>query len=127
MESAFIDGAGEGRIFFKIVAPLSKPALATVSLIVLLQYWNDWFTPLLLIRSKDLRPLQYMLQETLRNVRILMEMLREQTGVTVDIAGLPTESMRMAVAVLAAGPMLFVFPFFQKYFVKGLTVGSVKG
>lgn len=126
IESAVIDGAGEFRIFFKIAAPLSKPALAAVGLMIMLNYWNDWFLALLLITKMGMRPLQYILQQMLREVE---EIIRSMAYgyVSVDISKLPTETSRMAMAVIAAGPMLFVFPFFQKYFTRGLTVGSVKG
>lgn len=126
IESAVIDGAGEFTIFAAIVIPLSKPALATIGLMLMLNYWNDWFHALLYITNNKLRPLQYMLQQMLREVEEIIRSLAFGDA-SVDISKLPTETSRMAMAVVAAGPMLFVFPFFQKYFTKGLTVGSVKG
>ena len=125
-ESATIDGAGEFRTFFSIVLPLVKPALATIAVFITLQYWNDWYYPLMYIENKELYNLQYRLYVMMKDVQ---EMVRDaaMSGVQVNIASLPTESMRMAMCVIAAGPMLLVFPFFQKYFVRGLTVGSVKG
>lgn len=126
MEAATVDGAGELTIFFKIVLPLAKPALATVGMFITLNYWNDWFQPLMYIDERELYNLQYRLYILMRDVQ---EMLKNAaiSGMGMSIADMPTESMRMAMCVIAAGPMLVVFPFFQKYFVKGLTVGGVKG
>lgn len=126
VEAATVDGAGEMTIFFKIVLPLAKPALATVGMFITLNYWNDWFQPLMYIDERELYNLQYRLYILMRDVQ---EMLKNAavSGMGVSIADMPTESMRMAMCVIAAGPMLVVFPFFQKYFVKGLTVGGVKG
>jgi putative aldouronate transport system permease protein len=125
-ESAKIDGASDFRSFFTILIPLSKPALATVGLFICLQYWNDWWLPLLYVDTEKLVPLQYMLYRMMANITFLTSQMT-QTGITIDIRNLPNESARMAMCVLAAGPMLFIFPFFQKYFVRGLTAGSIKG
>lgn len=126
IESANIDGAGELYAFFKIIVPLSKPALATVGLFTALMYWNDSFTALLFIYKANLIPLQYILYKIMTNIQMLTVQMKN-LPTTTSAARVPTESARMAMVILAAGPMLFVFPFFQKYFVKGLTVGSVKG
>lgn len=124
IESVKIDGGSEYRIFFSIILPLSKPALATVGLFILLQYWNDWFLGLLYIDSDKLVPLQFLLYRMMAN----MEFLSQAGAVQgIDVSKFPSESARMAMCIIAAGPVLFVFPFFQKYFVKGLTVGAVKG
>lgn len=125
IESAKIDGSSEFGTFFKIILPLSKPALATIGLFIILQYWNDWWLSLLYIEKESLIPLQYMLYRIMNNIQFLTTQM--QTGaVSVKISDLPNESARMAMCIVAAGPMLFIFPFFQKYFVKGLTVGAVK-
>lgn len=126
IEAATVDGAGEMTIFTRIILPLAKPALATVGMFLTLNYWNDWFQPLMYIDDRDLYNLQYRLYVLMRDVQ---EMIRNSavSGMGISIADMPTESMRMAMCVIAAGPMLVVFPFFQKYFVKGLTVGGVKG
>ncbi|WP_304943039.1 carbohydrate ABC transporter permease [Vallitalea guaymasensis] len=125
IESAKIDGSSEFGTFFKIVLPLSKPALATIGLFIILHYWNDWWLSLLYIEKEKLIPLQYMLYRIMNNIQFLTTQM--QTGaVTVKVGDLPNESARMAMCIIAAGPMLFLFPFFQKYFVKGLTVGAVK-
>lgn len=127
VESATIDGASEFRIYVQMIIPLSKPVLATVGVFTLLAYWNSWFQALLYIDKPDLYPLQYMLQIMLRNMQEIMDNLGNNSIGASQINQIPTEPVRMAMCILAAGPMLFVFPFFQKYFVKGLTVGSVKG
>lgn len=126
IEAATVDGAGEVTIFTRIILPLSKPSLATVGMFLTLNYWNEWFLPLMYIDRSDLYNLQYRLYAMMRDVQ---EMTRSiaASGMNIDISSMPTESMRMAMCVIAAGPMLMIFPFFQKYFVKGLTVGGVKG
>ena len=129
VESAKIDGASELTIFFKIIIPLSKPVIATVSLLTLLARWNDWNTALIYIRDKELYSLQYLLQMILREVQFIKDMAESSPipGVTMDTSNIPSETIRFAMCIVAAGPMLVVFPFFQKYFAKGLTVGAVKG
>ncbi len=98
-----------------------------MGLMTLLARWNDWNTSLLYIRNEELYTLQYLLQRILREVEFVNSMA-DQMPTSIDIgAALPSESMRFAMCVLAAGPMLVVFPFFQKYFARGLTVGAVKG
>ena len=126
LESAKIDGAGHFTIYTRFILPLSKPALATIGLLTLLDYWNSWQPAMLYIDEKEMYPLQYMLQVMLRNI---MEILKEmQNNISIgNIQDMPSESARMAMCILAVGPMLFIFPFFQKYFTRGLTVGAVKG
>lgn len=124
-EAAKIDGASHLRIFFEIVLPLSKPVLATVALMQLLAHWNDWMTSMLYTTEPDMRTIQYLLQQLMESVEKIRQM--QQAGVSVDLKNLPSETIRMAMAVVAAGPMIAIFPFFQKYFTKGITVGSVKG
>ncbi|OXM15669.1 carbohydrate ABC transporter permease [Paenibacillus herberti] len=124
-ESAKIDGAGDFRIFMQLIIPLSKPALATIGLFTALRYWNDWYMALLFISKEDLEPLQYYLYKMLGNMEGLRTaMLGSGAGVSIDIPG---ESLKMAMTVVACGPILFAYPFIQKYFVQGLTVGAVKG
>jgi len=126
IESAKIDGAGEFRILMQIVAPVAKPVIATVALLGLLMRWNDWMTALLYINDEKLITLQYLLQKMMKDIQMFSQNV-ENLPQGMSLADLPSESARMAMAVLAAGPMLCVFPFFQKYFAKGLTVGAVKG
>ncbi|MBQ2897659.1 MAG: carbohydrate ABC transporter permease [Clostridia bacterium] len=126
-EAALIDGASEYRIFFTIILPLSKPVLATIALFTFLGRWNLWWESMLYINKRDdLVSLQYLLQKIMRQITFLRE--NSTVTLTEDMAAtLPSESVRMATAMLVAGPALVVFPFFQKYFTRGLTVGSVKG
>lgn len=121
LDAARIDGAGEWRIFFRIVLPLSKPVLATIGLFYVLRYWNDWFLALLFINDSVLYPLQYLLYVLMRNITFLASN-PQTTGVPI-----PTQSARMALAVLAFGPALFTFLLLQKYFVRGITIGGLKG
>lgn len=132
IEAAKIDGASEWRVFFEFILPLSKPVIATIALFVLLAKWNDWNTSLIYIRDNNLYSTQYLLQKILREAEFVKSMSENGMGnmgtiQVSDIVNTPTESIRYAMVVVAAGPMLFVFPFFQKYFAKGLTIGSVKG
>ena len=126
VESMRMDGASEYRIFWGTIIPLSKPVLATVALFTFLNKWNDWMTSMLYINNNKLVSLQYLLQRVMLNIQLLQD---QQTGASefMDATELPAETVRMAMAVVVAGPALVVFPFFQKYFTKGLTVGSVKG
>jgi len=126
IESCMMDGASEFRIFFQIILPLAKPGLATIALFTILQYWNDWWLSLLFIEKESLVPLQYMLYRMMNNITFLTSS-SNQMPPGLSNAVIPSESARMAMAILAAGPMLAVFPFFQQYFVRGLTVGAVKG
>jgi putative aldouronate transport system permease protein len=123
IESAYLEGAGEFRIFFRIVAPLSKIGIVTVGLFTALNYWNDWYQAMLYIDHGRLTSLQYMLYRVMNQVNLA----QEYAGTMATTEKLPDENLRMALCVVAAGPMLLVFPFFQKYFSKGIIVGSVKG
>lgn len=124
IESAKIDGAGEYRIFFQIILPLLKSGMATIGLFLALGYWNDWYNAMLYINSSSKYPLQYMLYNMLQQQQALAR-IASQLGIVV--ADLPSNSLKMAMAVVATGPIILVYPFVQKYFVKGVTVGSVKG
>ena len=126
VEAAMIDGASQLRIFFTIIIPLSKPVLATIAVMKFVADWNSWYPSLLYIDDHSLVSLQYFLQRMMKNISLIKEMQKEGIDMTGTLT-IPAETARMAMAVLVAGPVLFVFPFFQKYFVKGLTVGGVKG
>lgn len=126
IESAYMDGAGEYRILFQIVYPLSTPVLATMAVGTFLGKWNDWNTSMLYIDDSKLYSLQYMLQRIIQNLTLLQNN-EEAAMLFSDAAEVPAETVRMAMAVVVAGPILFVFPFFQKYFTKGMVMGSVKG
>ena len=123
IESATIDGANEYTIFFRIVLPLSKPALATIGLFIMLFFWNDSWFALLFMHDNSRIPIQLVL---VRVMAVAHFLTTTNNPLLVGMRA-PTEALRMALVVLAAGPMMFVFPFFQKYFVKGLTVGAIKG
>ena len=125
VEAAKIDGSSEFRIFWSIIIPLAKTGLVTVLLFYVLIYWNDWYLSLLYIVSEDKLSLQYLLSRMMNN----LDFISKNMGVMpagVSVKDLPKEATRMAMCIIAAGPMLFAFPFFQRYFVKGITLGSVK-
>lgn len=124
IESAKIDGAGEFRTFFQIILPLLKSGMATIGLFLALGYWNDWYNAMLYINSDAKYPLQYMLYNLLQQTQALAK-IASQAGIVVT--DLPTNSLKMAMAVVATGPVILIYPFVQKYFVKGITIGSVKG
>ncbi|MDQ0900984.1 MULTISPECIES: carbohydrate ABC transporter permease [unclassified Paenibacillus] len=123
-ESAKIDGAGDFRIFVSCVLPVAKPVVATIGLFTALGYWNDWFTTMLFISNEKLFTLQYFLYRLLSSVQALRSVM-EKSGIVIDT--MPVESMKMALTVIVTGPIIFLYPFVQKYFVKGLTIGAVKG
>lgn len=123
VEAAKIDGARELYICFRIIIPLSKASIASVSFLYMVDRWNDWMTSMLYIRNPDLYSLQYLLQKLLREA----EALKNYAAAGDASAVMPAETLRFAMALVAAGPVLMVFPFFQKYFTKGMTLGGVKG
>lgn len=125
IESGKIDGASEFQIFYKIVLPLSLPGLATIGLFCTLGYWNDWFNALLYIDSPDLVPLQSMLMRIESNMAFILQNANN-SGMGMAAASLPQETTRMAMVVLATGPIVLAYPFFQRFFIQGLTVGSIK-
>ncbi|SHJ98958.1 multiple sugar transport system permease protein [Anaerocolumna jejuensis DSM 15929] len=128
MESARIDGASEYRTFFQIVLPLMKPALASVGFMLATAYWNDWQNALLYISSENKMPLQLLLVRIQRSIEFLLNN-KNITGSALAVLqqGIPQYSCTMATVITVVGPIMVVYPFFQKYFIKGLTVGSVKG
>ena len=122
IEASYIEGAGEFWIFFKIIVPLAKIGIITVALFTALTFWNDWMLSMLYIDRSNLTTLQYMLYRVLNKVE-----LAQQENVVMMREKLPNENLRMALCVVAAGPMVFIFLFFQKYFSKGIVTGAVKG
>lgn len=128
IESAKIDGASEFRTFLQIVLPISLPGLATIGLFCTLGYWNDWFNALLYIENPSFTPLQYMLMKIENSIEFISQNSGKiNTAQSVEIlANLPKETSKMAMVVLATGPIVLAYPFFQKYFVSGLTVGAIK-
>jgi len=127
IEAARIDGAGEFQTFVWIVLPLAKPVLATIGLFNLLTYWNDWYAPLLFINNEKLFNLQYLMYRVDKAIIYLSNNAGSINNATQIMANLPTQTARMAMAVVAIGPIILAYPFFQKYFVEGLTIGSIKG
>ena len=125
IESARIDGSGEWRTLIQIVAPLAIPGYATVALFSAVGLWNDFRQCLLLNDSSEFYNLQYTIYQTMNNLRFLKENASKMGGV--NVSNLPAETFRMAMAVVTVGPIIMAYPFFQKYFIKGLTVGAVKG
>lgn len=121
MESAKIDGAGEFRIFWSIVLRLALPGLATITLFYALAFWNDWTLALLLIDDTRLYPLQYLLRQILSRVTFVATSGAHVTG------NIPAESTKMATVIVTIGPIVLVYPFIQKYFIKGITIGAIKG
>ena len=124
VESARIDGAGDMRIFLQIVIRLSTPALATIGLFIALGKWNDWYSSMMFIKTESKHTLQYYLYRMVNMANALRNM--ERAGVTANVS-LPSETVKMAMAMVATGPVVLVYPFVQRYFVKGLTVGASKG
>ena len=124
IEAAKIDGAGEWKIFFSIILPLLKSGLATIGLFLALGYWNDWYNAMLYLNTDTKYPLQYMLYSIQQQTQALAS-IASQAGISVQ--NLPSSSLKLAMAVVATGPIVIVYPFVQKYFVAGITIGSVKG
>ena len=124
-ESAKIDGAGEFKIFCRIALPLSTPALATIGLFIALGYWNDWYLAMLYISKQDMYPLQYLLYKMINEAQFLQN-FANRVGSAASVS-MPTNSLKLAMTVVATGPIVILYPFLQRFFVKGLTIGAVKG
>ena len=129
IEAATIDGSGEYSTLFRIVLPIAKPGIATIALLNALAYWNDWFQSLLYIRqNKVLQPLQALLMELQNNVEYLNRMIGQMgTAAIMEAQRAPNQTLRMALVVMIVVPIACAYPFFQRYVVAGLTIGSVKG
>ena len=127
IESAKIDGASQWTVFFKIVLPISKPVLATIALFLAFGYWNDWYQSMLYINDTSLKSLQATLDSMQKSLEYLTK--NPSAGMTsADLKkAMPEEAVRMAIAFVVAVPIACIYPFFQKYFISGLTVGAVKG
>jgi len=126
IESARIDGASEWRTLFQIVMPLAVPGLATVALFSAIGIWNNFFNCLLLVDEAKYYSLQFTIYTTLNNIRFLLENADKMAGL-VNVSELPSQTFRMSMAVVTVGPIIFAYPFFQRYFIRGLTLGAVKG
>jgi len=123
-ESAKMDGANDFLIYIRLILPLSKPVLATIGLFGALDYWNDWFNAMLFVDKSQYFPLQYYLYRALNSIEAIS---RITSGTSRLIGNIPTESFKLAMTVVATGPIVILYPCLQKYFIKGLTIGAVKG
>lgn len=123
-ESAYIDGANDFTILFRIILPVAIPGIATISLFYALGYWNTWYNAMLYIDDNKLFPLQYYIMSISRSIEAIKEMAA-QTGQATST--MPATGIKMATTVITIGPIIFVYPYIQKYFTSGLTVGSIKG
>ena len=126
VEAAKIDGAGEYRIFGQIIFPLSKPVLATIALFACLAYWNDWWLGIMLVDKVEMQPLQLLLRTITSNIQFLST-AGNVNAVAVASSSIPSEAIKMATCIITIGPIILVYPFVQKYFVKGIMVGAGKG
>ncbi len=125
IESGKIDGAGDFRIFAELCLPMMKPALATIGLFLALSYWNEWYLSSLYLGSTvEFKPLQYHLYNIINTANALRNSV---AGSNVSVTDLPSNTLKMASAIVAIGPILLLYPFIQKYFVSGITIGAVKG
>lgn len=128
IDAAAIDGSGEYNTLFKIIIPISKPGIATVGLLTALAYWNEWFIPMLYIKDSRYIPLQYLLMQMQTKVDFLVKNSSMIGAEAANImSSLPQDSLRMALVVIIVVPIAFAYPFFQRYIISGLTIGSVKG
>lgn len=126
-ESAKIDGASDFTIFYKIYLRLATPVLATVTLFTALGYWNDWWLGLMLVDKSELQPLQMLLRNIISNIQYLQTMESSSAQVQQMLATIPGDGVKMALVIITTGPILLLYPFIQRYFVKGIMVGAVKG
>jgi putative aldouronate transport system permease protein len=126
-ESAKIDGAGELRIYLRLYLPIAKPLLATLGLFAALAYWNDWYNSMLFNTKEAYQSLQYFLQDMLSTIQALKNLVAQGNSELAEGATMPTITMKMAMTCVVTGPIIFVYPLVQRYFVKGLTIGAVKG
>ena len=129
VDAAKIDGCGEFRTLVQVVVPLIKPALATVGLFIALAYWNDWYNAMLYINSSEKYPLQYFLYQQITDIEAYKKLIANGTvsSAVVSAVSLPTQTLRMALTIVVTGPIVLAYPFVQKYFVQGITIGAVKG
>ena len=126
-ESAKLDGAGEFLIFRKIYMALAKPVIATVVLFAALGYWNDWWLGLMLIDDSSKQPLQMLLRTMMSNIQFLQTMSQQSSEAQAMLASVPGDGVKMAMVIVTTGPIILLYPFVQKYFMKGIMVGAVKG
>lgn len=126
IESAKIDGASEWRIFFSMVIPISTPGIATIALFLTLGYWNNWFNAMLYINNQDLIPLQYFLIKIENNITALQQLPGQSPAMMKALRDMPSSAIQMVVVIISVLPISLTYPFFQRYFVGGLSLGAVK-
>lgn len=124
VESAKIDGGGDFRIFLSVILPLSGPSLATVGLFIALGYWNEWYNAMLFLNNEAFFPLQYYLYRVLNSMNFAVQAAQ---NANIPLPKMPMESFKLVMTVAATGPIIFLYPFVQRYFIKGITIGAVKG
>ena len=127
LEAARIDGAGELRILSQVVMPMSIPIIATLALLAGLAYWNDWYNGLLYLTNTKLFSLQNYLNRILLDIQFMTQSMAGSAEAANALGKMPTITVRMAIAVIGILPLMIIFPFFQSYFARGMTVGAVKG
>jgi putative aldouronate transport system permease protein len=125
IESAQIDGASEYRILWSIIIPTSTPILAVIGLFTAIWYWNDWQTGMIYITNPKLYSIQNMLQRIMQDIQFIQSNMQAAAGTA--MAQMPRDTVKMAIAVIGSLPILLAYPFFQKYFIKGIMFGAVKG
>jgi putative aldouronate transport system permease protein len=124
VDSGKIDGAGDFSIYRRLIMPISTPVIATIGLFTALMFWNDWYHSMLFINDEQKYSLQYLLYKLINDARML-RIIAAESGEYIETG--PIESMKMAMTLIVTGPILLLYPFVQRYFVKGLTIGAVKG
>jgi putative aldouronate transport system permease protein len=129
IHAAKIDGCGEFRTLVLIMMPMLKPALATVGLFIALAYWNDWYSAMLFISRENMHPLQYFLYNKVNNIEAYKRILESGTAgsIVASVIDMPTQTLKMALTVVVTGPIILLYPFVQKYYVRGITIGGVTG
>jgi len=128
IDSAQIDGAGEFRIFFQLILPISKPVIATIALFNVFGFWNNWANCMYYIDKPEFYTVQYVMQSAIMNLQYIRDAFTNNQELANEaMKNMPTEGVRMAMVLIGIGPIIVAYPFFQKYFVKGLTIGSIKG
>ncbi len=127
IESAKVDGANDILIFIRLILPLCVPIIATLGLFIALGYWNDWYNSMLFITDKNKQSLQYFLHEMLASSQVLRQLVAQGETEALEHYNIPQDTMRMAMTCITVGPIIFAYPFIQRYFVKGITIGAVKG
>ena len=126
IEAAQIDGAGHLAVLWHVILPMGKPIIATIMMFTILTYWNDWVNPLYFVSDSKMWSLQILLENIMNNIQFLVKNSKAAAQIGLSVSSLPSVSVRMAIAALGILPILILFPFFQKYIVKGISLGALK-